>query len=131
VKRSLFLALLAAVTICSYRADAHHSFAATYDENKQMTIEGELVAFMYRNPHSWVHVMGVAKDDQTQTTYRYAVEWGGGSRLARENVTRESLKAGDRVVITGNPGRKASDHRLRMQSIKRLSDGWGWSGTVE
>jgi hypothetical protein len=134
VKRKLIVATMAAVTVATvfgYRAYAHHSFAATYIEDQEMTIEGELVNFMFRNPHSWVHVMGVAKEDKTNTQYRWAVEWGGGSRLERENVTRESLKAGDRVVITGSPGRNPADHRLRMKSIRRLSDGWGWSGVVE
>ena len=133
-KRKLIVAALAAGTmlmVSGYRAYAHHSFAATYIEDQEVTIEGELVNFMFRNPHSWVHVLGVQKDDKAQTQYRWAVEWGGGSRLERENVTRESLKPGDRVVITGSPGRNPEDHRLRMKSIRRLSDGWGWSGTVE
>ena len=36
---------------------AHHSFTATYDENKTVKIEGELVQFMFRNPHAFVHVL--------------------------------------------------------------------------
>ena len=31
---------------------AHHSFTATYDENATVKIEGELVQFMFRNPHA-------------------------------------------------------------------------------
>ena len=41
---------------------AHHSFAATYFEDKTETIEGDLVQFLFRNPHSFVHVE--AKDEQ-------------------------------------------------------------------
>ena len=36
---------------------AHHSFAATYLEGRSVTIEGEIVQFLLRNPHSFVHVM--------------------------------------------------------------------------
>ncbi len=32
---------------------AHHSFAATYFEDKTVTIEGNLKQFLYRNPHSF------------------------------------------------------------------------------
>jgi hypothetical protein len=36
------------------------------------------------------------------------------------------LKPGDVVVITGNPGRNPVDHRIRMRSLRRPSDGFGW-----
>ena len=48
------------------------------------------------------------------------------ARLTGQGVTRESLKAGDMVVITGNPGRNPIDHRIRMRSLLRPSDGFGW-----
>jgi len=107
---------------------AHHSFAATYFEDKTESVEGELVQFLFRNPHSFVHVEG--KDAQGNTV-RYAVEWGAGLQLNRQGVTRETLKPGDRVIITGNPGRNPEDHRLRMRTITRPSDGWKWGGTFD
>jgi hypothetical protein len=107
---------------------AHHSFAATYYEDKTQTVEGDLVQFLFRNPHSFVHLEG---PDSQGVNQRWAVEWAGGLQLNRQGVTRETLKAGDRVVIVGNPGRIASDHRLRLRSISRPSDGWKWAGDFE
>ena len=107
---------------------AHHSFAATYFEDKTETVEGELVQFLFRNPHSFVHVEG---KDATGNVVRYAVEWGAGLQLNRQGVTRETLKPGDHVIITGNPGRNPEDHRLRMRTITRPSDGWKWGGTFD
>jgi hypothetical protein len=104
-------------------ASAHHSFTATYDESKTVKIEGELVQFMFRNPHAWVHVMAPDENGEMQ---RWGVEWGGAGALTGQGVTRESLKPGDKVVITGNPGRNAVDHRVRMRSLLRPSDGFGW-----
>lgn len=104
---------------------AHHSFAATYFENKMQTISGTLVQFLFRNPHSFVHVE--APDEKGQV-YRWAVEWGAPVALSMQGVTPTVLKVGDRVVITGHPGRNPADHILRMQSIERPSDGWKWSG---
>ena len=43
----------------------------------------------------------------------------------------DHVRPGDHVIISGNPGRNAADHRLRMRSISRPSDGWKWSGTFE
>jgi hypothetical protein len=107
-------------------AFAHHSFAATYFEDKKMTVEGNLVQFLFRNPHSFVEVE--APDDSGKMV-RWAVEWAGGGQLGQQGVTRETLKPGDHVIIVGNPGRNPEDHRLRMVNITRPSDGFKWGGT--
>lgn len=128
MKSKLLVLLFAGATVFGVRAFAHHSFAATYFEDKKVTIEGDLVQFLYRNPHSFVHVE--VKDPNGETT-RWAVEWGAGGQLGRQGVTRETLKPGDHVIIVGNPGRNPEDHRLRMVTITRPSDGWKWGGTFE
>jgi hypothetical protein len=130
MKRTLFALVLVAgaMVVSSGRAYAHHSFAATYFEDKTQKIEGNLVQFLYRNPHSFVHVE--APDDKGMMQ-RWAVEWGAGGQLGRQGVTRETLKPGDHVVIVGNPGRNPEDHRLRMVNITRPSDGWKWGGTFD
>ena len=101
---------------------AHHSFAATYIEDQSVTIEGELVQFLLRNPHSFVHVM---VKQPTGDPIRYVVEWGSPTQLAGK-VSRDTLKPGDYVVISGNPGRNAADHRVRLLTFKRPKDGWTW-----
>ena len=53
---------VAGMTAVSVPAFAHHSFAATYFEDKTETVEGELVQFLFRNPHSFVHVEGKGLD---------------------------------------------------------------------
>ena len=124
MKRSAILLLLAGVLLCGGRAYAHHSFAATYVENQQMSIEGELVQFVYRNPHALLQIMAPDANRQMQ---RWTVEWEGRGQLDHEGVTGMTLKSGDRVVITGNPGRDPSDHWLRAQRIVRPRDGWKWT----
>jgi hypothetical protein len=104
-------------------AEAHHSFTATYDESKEIRIEGTLVAFHFRNPHASVDVLA---ENEKGEMVRYGIEWGGAGQLSAQGVTRDSLKAGDHVVITGNPSRNTQEHRLRMQSLRRPSDGYGW-----
>ena len=104
-------------------AFAHHSFAATYREKDSVTIEGELVQLDFRTPHSFVHVDVKQKDG---TTVRYAVEWGGVGQLGQQGITRETFKVGDHVIISGAPGRNAADHRVRMVTLKRPSDGFSW-----
>jgi hypothetical protein len=105
------------------RVDAHHSFAATYFEDRTMQIEGKLLQFLFRNPHSFVHVE--ARDDKGQLQ-RWAVEWGGAGQLGSQGITNETLKYGDVVTIIGNPGRNVGEYRIRMLSLRRKSDNFGW-----
>jgi hypothetical protein len=125
---SIVMLLFIGVFALAVPAIAHHSFAATYVEEKQQTIEGDLVQFVFRNPHSFVHVE-VA--DPSGEKVRYAVEWASGSSLNGQGITRETLKFGDHVVVVGQPGRNDEDRRMRMKSITRPSDGWKWSGTFQ
>lgn len=122
MSRKLVL-LLAGSSVFAAPALAHHSFSATYDESRQMEIEGTLVQFMFRNPHSWVHVLA---EDENGEMQRWAVEWGGAGTLARQGVNRDTLRIGDRVLIIGNPGRNPIDHRIRMQTLHRPSDDFDW-----
>ena len=125
-RKLLILAFAAAVALVG-RASAHHSFAATYIVDKEIKVEGKLVEFMYRNPHSFVKLEGPDDAGQTQT---WTIEWGGGAQLSRDGVSRDTLKAGDHVIVSGNPGRDASEHRLRLHKIVRTSDGWTWEGVI-
>jgi hypothetical protein len=116
-------AALAGGLIFSMGAQAHHSFTATYDESQEVRIEGTLVAFYFRNPHASVDVLA---EDENGEMVRWSIEWGGAGQLSGQGVTRQSLSAGDHVIITGNPNRNSDLHRLRMQSLLRPSDGYGW-----
>jgi hypothetical protein len=121
--KATLLVVTVAVIVSGLTPRAHHSFAATYDEAKTVKIEGKLVQFLFRNPHSFVHVMA---PDQRGEVQRWAVEWGGTGQLGAQGVTRETLRPGDVVVITGNPGRNPADFRVRMVTLRRTSDGYGW-----
>ena len=123
MRSKVLVLLIAGLLVSGLTVYAHHSFTATYDEDAIVEIEGQLVQFMFRNPHSWVHVMAPDENGEMQ---RWGVEWGGAGQLGGQGVTRASLRAGDHVIITGNPGRNPADHRIRMRSLLRPSDGFGW-----
>ena len=132
MKRGLFAAIVIGVALALLAAaaplSAHHSFAATYFEEKTQTIEGDLVQFVFRNPHSYVHLVAPGEDGET---HRWAVEWGSGMQLSTQGLSATALKAGDHVIVTGSPGRNADDHRMRMRSITRPKDGFKWNGTFQ
>jgi hypothetical protein len=127
MKRIVFLVMMAGLFAAAGRVYAHHSFAATYFVDQEITVEGTLTQFLYRNPHSFVKVE--SKDDKGDVV-TWSVEWGGGAQLTQEHVTRDTLKPGDHVIVTGNPGRDPSEHRIRLHKIVRPSDGWKWEGVI-
>ena len=121
ISSAMSLALLAAPLL------AHHSFAGTYleDANPQ-EIKGTLKSFNVRNPHSFVQVDDESLKDKDGNPVRWVIEWGAAGQLGQQGVNTGTLKVGDNVVVTGSPGRNAEDHRLRLRSITRPSDGWKW-----
>ena len=121
--RFLIAGLLLAVP-----AFAHHSFASTYFMDQRTKIEGTLVEFSPRNPHSFVQV--AAPDPQTGAMATWVIEWRSAQRLARQGVNNDTLKPGDHVVIVGNPGRTAGENRLHMLGISRPADGWKYGQAV-
>ncbi len=107
---SLLVVLFGAILFVP-RAGGHHSYGATYLEDKTITLDGSIVQMLFRNPHSYVQVD--VKDANGQVL-RWNVEWGGVVQLSQKGVTRDTLKPGDHVVIVGNPSRTAEDHRARL-----------------
>src|SRR5262245_12264286 len=117
--------LLAGALAVGARVSAHHSFAAEYFEEQSIRVEGDLAEFEYRSPHAWVHLMVLDKNGQPQ---KHSAEWASPSRLQQRGVSAETLKPGDRLIITGAPGRNASERRLHVKAIERPADGWSWRG---
>jgi hypothetical protein len=120
--RTVLLGLLGAAVVGA-TLSAHHSFSAYYHEQQSMTIRGDVVEFDYRAPHAWLHVSAPDSSGRMQT---YAAEWANPSRLNRDNITRDTLKPGDLVIVTGSPGREETEYKLHLKAIERPKDGWSW-----
>jgi hypothetical protein len=117
------LSVIALVMSSGLIVSAHHSQNAQYDTTKQVKIEGTLVQFQFRNPHTFVQVEA---PDEKGVMQRWSIEWGGAGQLTLQGVERNTLKYGDVVVIVANPSRTPNDHKLHMVTLRRTSDGWGW-----
>ena len=109
---------------------AHHSFTAAYDSTKRVTIEGVVKEFVWRNPHSYVRIEVMTKEGTTET---WTLEWGSSNQLsaAKYPVTRTTIKAGDKMIANGEPGRDPEARRVRIFTLKRPVDGWEWEGVVD
>jgi len=123
MRRALGFIIAIVTIVAGASAFAHHSYAATYDTSKDLKLQGKLVQFIYRNPHTFVHVQAA---DESGTMQRWAVEWAGTSQLDRSGVTRDTLKVGDSVVVVVHPSRVPGEYRALMVNLTRPSDGFTW-----
>lgn len=119
------IALLVTVLSLGTAAAAHHSFAAYYHEEQSVTIEGVLVEFELKAPHAWIYVLA---PDAAGKVQRYAAEWSNPTRLARDGIDQNTLRAGDRLTVTGSPGRVATEYKIHLKRLTRQDDGWKWAG---
>lgn len=117
------LGMLAALGLSAIALLAHHSLSATYDAAKTVTLDGKILQLELRNPHSYLQVE--APDDKG-VMQRWSLEWRSAGSLGQQNVKRDTLKAGEEVVVTMNPSRTVGDHRGALLTLHRKKDGFGW-----
>ncbi len=123
MKKLLGLAL--ATLLVATAAYAHHSFARDYAEDKQISLEGDIVAFEYRNPHAWVYFTA---NDGSGVLRKFGAEWANPRRLQQQGIGATDLKPGDHVIVSGAPSRSSATYTLHLKSIRRPADGWSWPG---
>jgi hypothetical protein len=121
--RRILVLVIAGVLIAATVAYAHHSFGATYNSKQEIKVEGKLVQFVFRNPHSFVYIE--APDDK-KVNQRWAIEWSGAAALGGQGVTRDTLRVGDHVIVTGRPSRTPGELRVQMLTLRRPADGLTW-----
>jgi hypothetical protein len=124
-QRWLVVVSSVAVLLAGRQAFAHHSVSATYLQGKSVTIDGTLKEFLWRNPHSF---MKVEAPDESGKKQVWVIEGAAPQQLAEEGLTANILRPGDRVIVTGLPGRLAEDHRVLLHTIERPADGFKWRG---
>ena len=123
--------LIAMTALMTGAVSAHHSFAGTYVEGQLMRIEGTVVEFNVRNPHSFILLEVKDKDGKTS---KWGGEWGSVTQLSQGGVNRFTLEVGDYLIIEGAPPRDSSDKKVLVRKVSRPATdtrpAWEWSGQV-
>ena len=96
--------LIAIFLMGSSAAFAHHG-TANYDTTKSITVKGPATSFQFINPH--VTISMDVKDDKGKIQ-----NWQGAltspNRLTRTGWTKDSIKPGDVITISGFPAKSGS-----------------------
>ncbi len=87
-------------------AVSHHSFSAEFDVNRPIQLTGTVTRVEWTNPHAWLFI---EVEDDDSNVQNWAIELLGLNTLFRRGWTRNSLKAGDIVGITGFGARDGSN----------------------
>lgn len=104
--KSLSLIVGATVTVAAaLPALGHHSFAAEFDINRPIELEGTVTRMEFSNPHSWLHIEVTTDDGETQ---QWKVEGGAPNALIRRGWNRNSILPGTRVHVEGFQARDRS-----------------------
>lgn len=98
--------------------NAHHS-AVAFDLSKpHVSVTGKVIQFIWRSPHTSIN-LEVINSEGVAEVWKW--EGAGTVALVKSGVTRETIKSGDTLTVSGNPLRDGSPGGL-MRSIT-LADG--------
>ena len=98
---------------------AHHSFSAEFDVGRPVEFTGTITRVEWTNPHAWLFL---AARDEEGNMNDWAVELLGINTLMRRGLTRDSIKPGDRLIITGFGARDGSN-TANASTVSRADTG--------
>ncbi len=112
------LGISAAGLLLALPAAAHHSFNAEYDRGKPVELKGTVTSVEWVNPHAWIHM---EVKDESGKTVKWDCELGSPNLLLRNGWRRDTLKAGDAIVVTGSAAKDGAN--LANAKTVKLADG--------
>ena len=119
---SLVLVALCLGVIVVTPCFAHHSFAAEYDSNDPIELDGVITRVEWKNPHAHFYV-DVASDDDSIANWD--MELASPNMLTRNGWRRDALAEGDHVVVTGSRAKDGTN--TAATTLIMLDDGRQYS----
>jgi hypothetical protein len=108
MKSRIVLFLAGATLLLTGIVSAHHGTNISYDGDKLVTVSGKVTKFVWANPHG--QLFWDATVDGKNVT------WGGElhsiALMTRAGWTRNLIKVGDTVAVTGHPSRAGTPYMV-------------------
>jgi len=96
-------------------ASSHHAFSPVYDEKRLITVVGVVREFRFVNPHA---MMFINVTDDAGKVAKWTVEFAGRLNLSEVGWTADSVKAGERITVTGNPTHTGSQRMFFRKLVR-------------
>jgi hypothetical protein len=128
MKRKLIIFAIGLGFAWTGTALAHHSFAAEFDGNKPIRLEGTLSKVEWMNPHSYFYV---DVSDESGKAVTWGCEGANPGVLSRQGFRKGDVKLGDKLVVDGYAAKDGA-HLMNVRRIylngKLIFDGSGEGG---
>ena len=111
-----FVLITAALLLFAKTGASHHGFAAVYDGTRSIAISGVVTQFKFVNPHAMM-LMDVT--DASGKVAKWTIEFDVRLNLSEGGWTAETIKAKERVTVTGNPTHAAATQRMFFLKLTR------------
>ena len=107
MRRHLLVGLAAvSLTLAAAPLYAHHAFSSEFDADKPLELSGTVSKMEWVNPHAWIHIEVKKPDGKVE---EWMIEGGTPNTLMRRGVSRDTLKIGTPVVVTGYQAKDGSN----------------------
>jgi len=110
-----WLGVVPVLMVATGSASSHHAFSPVYDEKRLITVVGAVTEFRFINPHA-IMLMDVA--DESGKVAKWTVEFAGRLNLSEVGWTADSVKAGERITVTGNPTHTGSQRMFFRKLVR-------------
>jgi hypothetical protein len=123
--KSKWMGMIAAsLMVAAVPGLAHHSFSAEYDRSKPIQLKGTVTKVEWMNPHARFY-LDVKGDDGKTANWEF--ELGSPNGLMRQGWTRNSLKIGDVIQVSGSQAKDGSNlvnaQNVTFENGKRVLSG--------
>jgi hypothetical protein len=112
------LALVAGLAMAGVPLSAHHGTGVAYVTDKEVTLKGIVTEWIWSNPHCGI--LFDVTDEKGQVVH-WGAELGNPHMLSEAGLSKDTLKPGDKLTITGHPARSGAP-RLELLHLV-LADG--------
>jgi hypothetical protein len=118
VKLVMSLALVVGFILVGVPLFAHHGTGVAYETEKKVTLKGTVTELIWANPHCGI--LFDVTDDKGQVVH-WGAELGNPHALSEAGMSKDVLKPGDKITITGHPARSGAPRMTLDQFV--LADG--------